>query len=250
MHRNTLPASTMTRADAEAIVAGFLSTRRAKHGDATMHGPPGGEGGGDDGGDDGGAGGDNAGGAGGGDSGPVTDPNDPNYFPPHTAVAEMTDRQQAAYWRNMSKTVQARVPKDLDDLRRKASEYDDLVASTRTEAEVAIDEALEIGREEGRAEVRLQAAAEILRAQLSVGRTEDQVEVLMRGLNPAGFVSEDGSAIDVAAITAFAATLGGGASGETVDLGQGRRGGGSKPSVASGRDLYEQTHQKKTPAAV
>lgn len=244
MHRSTLPAHRMTPADAQQIVAGFLSDRRAKHGDATMTAPPGGEGG--DGGGDGGAGGGGGSDAGGGRTAP-TDPADPNYFPPNTAVTEMTADQRAAYWRFEAKRANDRVPANLSELQQKAREYDDLVAATRSDGEVAIDEALEIGREEGRAEVLQEAAAELLRTHLSTGRTDDQVAVLMRGINPAGFITDEGK-LDGPGIAAFAATLGGGTGGGGRDIGQGRRGGQAKASVASGRDLYQDRRSKKEPA--
>jgi hypothetical protein len=185
------------------------------------------------------------------DGGP-TDPNDPLWFPPNTAVAEMTDRQAANYWRNQSKVQQGRLPANLTELQQKAKEYDELVASTRTEAEVAVDEALEVGREEGRAEVRMEAAAEILSGVLEHrGKSAEDITNLMRGINPAGFLTADGK-IDRQAIAGFADALApageGGGGGGRPDLGQGRRGGTGKPSVASGRDLFQQRHPQRTSA--
>lgn len=185
---------------------------------------------------------------GGGDGGPVTNPADPNFFPPNTAVAEMTPVQQAAYWRNQSKVQQSRVPANLTELQQKASQYDQLVASTRSEAEVAIDEALEMGRAEGRAEVQAQAAQEFLRGQLSQGRTDEQVDALMRGINAGGFVGQDGK-IDYTGLRAFATTLGGATGGGDPDIGNGRRGGAGKPSVARGRSLYQERHPQKSGAS-
>jgi hypothetical protein len=247
MKSTILSSSKLTPEEAADIVAGFLSARRAKHGDATMTAPQGGEGG-DNGGGAGGDSGDNGGNNGGGDSGPATDPTDPNYFPPNTAVAEMTERQQAAYWRNQTKVANARVPKDLPALQQKAREYDELIAASRTEGEAAIDEALDIGREEGRAEVRQEAAAEFLRSQLSTGRTEDQVATLMRGVSPAGFITDEGK-IDYSGIRTFAATLGGGTGGSGPDLGQGRRGGQGKPSVAAGKSLFQERNPSRAAAS-
>lgn len=211
-------------------------------------GDPGGDGGGDPGPD----GGDPPGGdpADGGPK-PPTDVNDPHYFPPNTPVAEMTADQRANYWRFEAKKQQARLPKNLDDIVRRAGEYDALLAASRTEAEVAVDEAREAGRAEGRAQVLQDSADTILRAAIEArGKSEDETDAIMRGLNPAGFISNDN--VDRAAIRAFVDTLipdgaqqqqrGGG------DIGQGRgRGSTGGSSVASGRERYRA--QRERPGA-
>lgn len=245
MKSTILSARDLTTASAAELAAGFLAARKARHGDATMrlNGDP------DDGGDPGGDpdGGDP-------DSGPPpagtrpapSDPADPHYFPPNTAVAEMTPTEQANYHRHQGRIAQDRqraAERRLAELEPKAREYDDLVAAQRSDSEVAIDEALEIGREEGRAEIRQEAATEFLRSQLSTGRTDEQVNTLMRGLNPVGFLTDDG-AIDYAGIRTFAATLGGGSGAGPDDIGQGRRGGAGKPSVAGGRSLFQDRRPK------
>jgi len=165
-------------------------------------------------------------------------------FPANTAVAEMTDGQAAAYWRNQSKVQQSRVPADLAELQRKATEYDQLQAAQRTDAEKAADEARDAGRTEGRTQIAQEAATEFLRAQLSAGRTEEQVTTLMRGVTAAGFVGQDAK-VDYSGIRAFAATLGGPAGAGDPDLGNGRRGGTGKPSVAGGRSLFADRHPVK-----
>ena len=190
MKSTILSASDLNPAAAAELAAGFLAARNARHGAATMrlNGDP------DDGDDpdDGGDGGD--GGAPPAGTRPApTDPSDPHYFPANTAVAEMTPEHQANYHRYQGKIAQDRqraAERRVAELEPKAREYDDLVAATRSDSEVAIDEALEIGREEGRAEIRQEAATEFLRSQLSAGRTDDQVDTLMRGLNPVGFLTD------------------------------------------------------------
>jgi len=165
-------------------------------------------------------------------------------FPANTAVAEMSDRQAAAYWRNQSKVQQGRVPSDLAELQRKAAELDQLRASQRTDAEKAADEARDAGRSEGRTQVAQEAAQEFLRAQLAVGRTDEQVNTLMRGVSAAGFVGQDAK-VDYSGIRLFAATLGGPAGGGDLDIGNGRRGGTGKPSVAAGRSLHADRHPSR-----
>lgn len=164
-------------------------------------------------------------------------------FPASTPVAEMTDKQQAAYWRNQSKVQQAKVPKDADQLAEDARKWREHQQAQQTPAEQAVEAARAEGRAAALREANENAASAILRASLtSRGKDDAAVTALMKGFNPAGFTTDTG--VDQAAIAAFVDSIAPAQqSGKQWDVGQGRgRGSTGGSSVAAGRDLHAERH--------
>lgn len=263
MKRTTLHPRTL--AEAEAIATGFLAARRVKHGHLTMtagtdEGAAGGSAG-----DESGTGGGNGGDGGQGQAGgqPADQPGQQHGadgsgqgdlgFPANTPVAEMTADQRANYWRNQAKVQQARVPKDVDQLTEKASKWDEMQRSQMTASEQQLADAKAAGRAEALQSSNSEQVSNLLHVALSArGKSGDDLDELVAAANPAAFIA-DGKVVP-SKITAYAARIsggtggGGGTGGSGADLGQGRRGGAAKASVASGRSLFEERNAKKATA--
>lgn len=171
-------------------------------------------------------------------------------FPADTPVSEMTAPQQAAYWKHAARkhenAVKARG--DYDELKKRAEQYDELVAASRTEQERAVEAA----KEQGRLEAAWSLAPKLLEAHFMAtlaGRVEsDRIRDIVAPLNPEHFLTADGD-IDTDRVSAYADGIA-----PPVGLptrlgppptGQGQRPSGpAAPTVAAGRDLYVSRHTK------
>jgi hypothetical protein len=175
-------------------------------------------------------------------------------FPADTPVAEMTDKQQAAYWRYQSRKHEGQAKSsaaELADLRPKAKQYDDLAAASRTEHERALDEA----KAQARAEADRDAALKIAAAEMRVaakGRIDDaKLAAVLEPIDMSKFLADDNT-VDTARVAAFVdgiapAQQAGGA--KSPDMGQGRREAGTASGVESGRSLYRERHPAKASTA-
>lgn len=206
-------------------------------------GDGGGSGGGDsgsgsDGGGSGGSGGDGGGDGGGsgsgGDGGAGDDGGsaDARGFPADTPVAEMTDAQQAAYWKHHARKHEQRA-RERGDYDAIKAERDDLRQRSMTETERAVEEAKEVGRAEGRRESGSKMVETHIQAAVTAGRmSQEQAEALLDGLDRTKYLTTDGD-VDTDKVQTLldriAPAKGNGAGGHP-DLGQGRRAGGGKPS--------------------
>lgn len=161
-------------------------------------------------------------------------------FPADTPVAEMTDAQQAAYWKAQSRKHENRVKSmgDYSDLKSKASEYDKFLEESKTQAERDV----EVARAEGRTEALKESTGRLVQAEFkaaAAGRLSDeQRDELLASLDTSKFVTADGEPDDER-IRAFVAAI---APRKPADLGQGRRPEPAKQGVSSGRDLWAQRH--------
>lgn len=184
----------------------------------------------------------------------TTDPADPNFFPPNTAVDDMTDKQKAAYWRNQSKIQQARVPKNLEELQAAAAKWAEVERERMTPSEKALAEAREAGKAEGALAANQEAASSILNTSLGLrGKSDAEIAAIMRGINPAGFI-KDGK-VDNGAIAQFIDTIapaagsGGQGPGGGRGIGQGRYDAPPADRRAAGMAEAERRgFIKKTPA--
>lgn len=142
--------------------------------------------------------------------------------------------REARKWEERAKS-NSTAAKELEQLRKASmSEQEKAVESARSEAR---SEALRtVGGRLVDAEVKVAAA----------GRNVD-VDALLEGLDRGRFLSDDGEP-DSKAITAWVDRIAPKANGEPAsvfpDLGQGRRQGTAKPSVATGAALYAAKHGK------
>lgn len=180
---------------------------------------------------------------------PPPPPADKGY-PDHTPLEQMTVEQQAAYWKHQARKHEDRVKErsDYDDLKRKAGELDQLKASQMNEQEKAVEAA----KQEARTEAFKEAGAAMVDAHIAAavtgGRlTQEQADVLLEGLDRSKYLTSEHK-VDTDKVKALldkiATPAPGTGKGNFPDLGQGRRDGKVKPSVAAGRDLFEQSRTK------
>lgn len=127
-----------------------------------------------------------------------------------------------------------------------ADELEALKRSQMSDQEKAVDEA----RIAARAEALRDVGAKLVDAEIraaSAGRMSDeQRTVLLDGLDRSRFLTDDGD-VDTAKVASFIdgiAPAKGDDGKRFPDLGQGRRPGKVKPSVAAGRDMYEASKTK------
>jgi hypothetical protein len=243
--------------------AKLLEFHRVQFGNAQMTTPAGGDAGaggaGDAGAGTGDAGAAGSGAAGQGSTGD-TGQQEPD-FPPNTPVAEMTDKQAAAYWKHQSRRHEttAKGRADYDALKAKAAQYDALEQASKTEHERALDEAKKEAKAEGEAAAATALRPHLVRAEFkaaAAGRIVDaegrldskRLDALLDPLDMSRFLTDAGE-VDTAKVLAFIDTAAPKQDGKRTgfpDLGQGRRQGAPSPSVASGQALYEQRHKKQT----
>lgn len=163
-------------------------------------------------------------------------------FPEATPLAEMTDKQQAAYWKHYARQHEGRVQQmsDYDSLKDKAAQYDALSEASRTDQERAIQAA----RDEAKAAALQEAAPRLVRAEFRAAAkgvlTDAARDAILEDLDFSKYLTDKGE-VDEAKVAAKVAAL---APTEPqrppVQLGQGRTGTDAKPSVETGRALYEQ----------
>lgn len=138
----------------------------------------------------------------------ISDGNGKEY-PEGKPLAEMTDAEQAKYYKWYSRQWESRAKgrSDYDQLKEKAAQFDQLSAANATEVEQRIAAA----RSEGFNQAA-QAAAVVLvdahvRAGLQSRLQPHQVEALAGNLNHQHFLSADGRTVDAAKVSAFVDTV-------------------------------------------
>lgn len=188
-------------------------------------------------------------------------PTDPG-FPANTPVAEMTDKQAAAYWKHHSRRHEARAAEhaDYDDIKRQADQFKALETASKTENERAVEtarqEADDLARKDERAKTAvLLVDAKVEAVAASRGVKAEQLVPLLEALDRTKFLTATGE-VDTDKVTNFVASIApaeesgnGGKGGRVPNLGQGRRGSdsGARPStVSAGRDRYADKHKSRT----
>lgn len=173
-------------------------------------------------------------------------------YPANTPLTEMTVEQREAYWKAAARRHEAtaKARGDYDEQKAKAAELDTLKAANQTEQEKAVAAA----RDEARAEGARSVAPQLVEAHFlaaSAGRLEpDVVREILAPLNVDHFLTDKGQ-VDTAKVTAYVNQIAPatGAGTKTPlgpsSHGQGRRESTAKPSVESGRALYEARHPQK-----
>lgn len=138
---------------------------------------------------------------------------------------------------------------DYDDLKTKAAEADRLRQEQETASEKAVREAREQAKVEAQREAAPGLVAAEFRAALAGRLSTEQRDALIEDINPERYLTEDGK-VDVAKVQARADILAPPRKGPKPDPSQGGSGTGSAtPSVARGRELFENRRgAKKTPA--
>lgn len=185
-----------------------------------------------------------------------------DYFPPNTPVAEMTDKQATAYWKDKARKHEARSKEraDYDDVKKKADQYDALAGASKTENERAVETARQEADEAARKDERAKTALLLVDAKVESvaaarGVKPEQLNPLLEALDRTKFLTDTGE-VDVDKVTNFVASIAPavedpskGKGGRVPNLGQGRRGSdsGGKPStVSAGAERYAERHKKPT----
>jgi hypothetical protein len=161
----------------------------------------------------------------------------------------MTPEQQIAYWQhysrhheNLWKAVEGIKAPEVAELRAKAAELERVKAENATEHEKAVKAAADAARAEAvKGTVPILVAAEF-RAVVGERLTKDQLAAALGPLDLNWFLDATGN-VDFAKVAAHAALIAPAGPAKFPDLGQGKRPGGSGPSVSAGKALYES--QKK-----
>jgi DNA-binding helix-hairpin-helix protein with protein kinase domain len=173
-------------------------------------------------------------------------------FPADTPVAEMTTEQQAAYWKHQSRKHEerARSREDYDAVKAKAAELDKIREQQMSEQEKAVNKAREEALAEGKRQAMTDLSTKYTRAMLETalttrGRTQEQVETLLRHVNFESYVANGEP--DTDAIAAYADSIAGpvtgGGQGRGPDHGQGNRGPqGKATGLDAGAAMFRERH--------
>ncbi|MEU0078557.1 hypothetical protein ABZY58_11725 [Micromonospora tulbaghiae] len=138
-------------------------------------------------------------------------PDGPNGFPENTPLVEMTDKQQANYYKYHSRKHEevAKARADYDDLKAKAAEFDKLQAAQMSEQQRLVAEAEQRTRSTVLAEVGPKAAEAALRTALHIGKGlgKAEIDAIVGPLNCNYFLADDGLTVDADKVTTYLATI-------------------------------------------
>jgi hypothetical protein len=180
-------------------------------------------------------------------------------FPEGTPVAEMTDGQQAAYWKHQSRQHESRVkalgvtPEDLASLREKAKRAEDLEYDLASDKDKAVADA----KKEASDEVASKYTPRLVRAEFkaaAAGRIEpEKLATILEPLDLSKFLDANGE-VDADKVSAYvdgiAPAKGNEDQGQQQKRGPGNGGQGRREqsrtgaSVQSGRDMYRAKYAK------
>ena len=126
-------------------------------------------------------------------------------FPAKTPVAEMNDKQAAAYWRNQAKVQQkiADARKDYDQNKADADQWREFQKSQQTPSEKAIEEAKLAAKKEVAGDTAMSLLRGILQTR---GKDETEAGVLLEYVSPDRFLTSAGM-VDHQKVTAYADTI-------------------------------------------
>lgn len=164
-------------------------------------------------------------------------------FPDNTPVAEMNDKQAAAYWKFQSRRHEntAKARGDYDDLKKQAAEAAKLRKERETENEKAVREARETAASEERAKSTPRLVSAEFRAAAKGVLTSERTSALLEDLDLTKYLDDKGE-VDTAKVEKKVAAFAPKKDDKDrrfPDLGQGRREGSGKPSVATGREMFQ-----------
>lgn len=177
------------------------------------------------------------------------DPPSDRGYPENTPLAEMTVEQREQYWIHKSRKHEQRLKDlgDVDELQKKAGQYDALAKASQTEQERAVEAAKAEARAEARAEALKEHAPRLVGAEFRVqaaGRlTAEQVKELIEDLDMTKYLTDSGE-VDVDRVRRKVDALAPAKQEEKnlrrqPDMGQGRREPDKSTGVAAGRDMFD-----------
>lgn len=168
-------------------------------------------------------------------------------FPDKTPVKDMSDAQQAAYWRHQSRKHEDRV-KSMGDYDTLKAERDDLKAKHQTADEKALEAAKKEALEAGAASERAKIAPRLVAAEFksaNAGRIPaDRLSAILDGLDPTKFLTSDGE-VDADKVQQYVDGIAPADGKKWPDMGQGRRQQQKAAGVEAGRALFDARHAKK-----
>lgn len=176
-------------------------------------------------------------------------------FPKDTPVAEMTDKQQAAYWRHQSKRHESRATglskltggKTAEEIRAEQQELEGFRNASRTDSERAAKEAADKARSEERASYGSKLVAAEFRAALAHVDADRRASII-EGLNLAAYLDEHGD-VDTDKVTKYAETIAPAGTAnqhqQRRDFGGGQRREGQAERGAAGRAMAEKRFGKQ-----
>lgn len=175
-------------------------------------------------------------------------------YPANKAITDMTDQEQAAYWKFHAQKWEG-FARDRKDYAKVKRELDEIKRSQMTDH----DRALEDARAEARTQALQESGTRLVEARLTGllegrGMDENEVKDRLQFVDKSKFLTGDGE-VDTELVSNF---LDGVAPTQEQqrqvwpDMGQGRRGNPAGQtaggSVQSGRDLYANRHKTQQPA--
>lgn len=182
---------------------------------------------------------------------PVAPPAPPadTGFPSGTPIEQMTDAQQAAYWKHHARKHEDTVKSmgDYQTLKDKAAQVDVLLAASQTDQERAVEAAKAEARTAAKAEVTPQLVRTEIKAQAALAGMTDAaaLKALTDRLDTSTFLNDKGE-INDEEVASYVKSIATTPPPAHVPLGQGRTPTDVKPSVQNGRDLFASTRGKTT----
>ena len=168
-------------------------------------------------------------------------------FPDKTPVKDMSDAQQAAYWRHQSRKHEDRV-KSMGDYDTLKAERDELKAKHQTADEKALEAAKKEALEAGAASERAKIAPRLVAAEFksaNAGRIPaDRLSAILDGLDPAKFLTSNGE-VDADKVQQYVDGIAPADGKKWPDMGQGKRQQQKAAGVEAGRALFDARHAKK-----
>lgn len=151
---------------------------------------------------------------------------------------------EAEKWKATSRKHEDRSKSNAQAVR----ELEELKRSSLSDAEKAIEEARVTARAEALAEIGTRLVDAEFRAATAGRMSDGQRDALLDGLDRRRFLTDDGD-VDTDKVRALVdgiAPTKAATPRPKVDIGQGRRGSSSRPTVASGAALYAERHKTNT----
>lgn len=118
----------------------------------------------------------------------------PDGYPPNTPIAQMTEGQQAAYWKAQARKHEDRVKAmaDYDQMKTAYDEYQRLLTASQTQHEKDVAEARRQGHASALAEAGGQLVEQWVRAAAAGRLADESVNALLAGLDRSRFLHANG----------------------------------------------------------
>ena len=168
-------------------------------------------------------------------------------FPDKTPVKDMTDTQQAAYWRHQARKHEDRV-KSMGDYDALKAERDELKSKTQTADEKALEAAKKEALEAGASAERAKIAPRLVSAEFksaAAGRfSPEQFALMVDGIDPSKFLTAEGE-VDADKVKQYVDGLAPADGKKWPATGQGNRQQQKTTGVSAGRALFDSRQPRK-----